>query len=611
MSGASRNENQGIETGARSLLFGEFRVDLERHVLLHGNTRIRIQKKPLAVLIYLMRQAPRLVPRDELLERFWSRAVNEEVLTRCISTIRKHLGDNEDPPQFIETYRGQGYRFIANVAATAPAETSPPVSARLDDRAKLAAAGVVAILIIAVSFWPEREPDVTSVDRIERIAVLPLSVDGSRSEWLRPALSDHLMRAVSRIEGVTVVSSNADPDELDLQSHVDDLNVQALLLTRLERTSSGSALGAQLIAVEDSSLLWSAVVESEYEFSSGNQVQELAQRLAVQLRPALQLGERRSRVDQRAYSYYLQGRYYWAQRSAIGLEAAIAAYDAALAIDKNYSDALLGSAETWLLMPLYGAMAPGEAIPKARALAERALELDSVSGRARGVLGVIAMQYDWDWSAAETLLREAVALNPNDATAQQWLGELFCYTGRFEECARQLRIASQLDPLSPVLQMQRGSPALYAGDYARAEPIYSAASRNAPEFALGRYVLGLACTGLGDWPKAISAYRSALPELGLAIVGGPLVYALNKSGSVQEALQVLRDLEQLAATRYVPPSKMAVAYLGIGDRDRALAELWRAVEKRDDRLVYYLNEVHFRDLIAEEGFRDIARHIGL
>ncbi len=614
MNRPTRNENQGLESGANSLEFGEFRVDLGRQVLFRRDTRIRIQKKPLAVLSYLMQQAPRMVHRDELLERFWSRAVNEEVLTRCVSTIRKHLGDTESPPRFIETHRGQGYRFIANVVTRSAREDDAPLSAGLNHLVKFAVGAVVAVLIIAVSFWPAREPVVESAqgfERIERIAVLPLALTDAGSEWLKPALTDHLMRAISGIEGITVVSSTIESSDINVQSHGADLNVEALLLTRLERTSSGSALSARLVAVGDNALLWSAVFASDYEFTSRDQVQKLARQLAIRLRPKLQLGEQRSSVDQRAYSYYLQGRYYWAQRSAIGLEAAIAAYDAALAIEADYTDALLGSAESWLLMPLYGAIAPNEAIPKARQFAERALEFDPVSGRARAVLGSISMQYDWNWAEAETLLREAIALNPNDATAQQWLGELFCYTSRFEECRRQLRIAFELDPLSPVLRMQQGSPALYSGDFAAALSIYTSATQTAPEFPMGRYVLGLAYAGLSDWDRAVAAYQASLPDLGLAIVGGPLVYALSQAGEDDEARRVLGELEALAMSRYVPPSKIAVAYLGLGDMERALAELWRAVEAHDDRLVYFRNEVHFRDLIEKPGFRDIATRIGL
>jgi len=610
MKQAPQDQKQELGNGATSLEFGQFRVDLTRRILLRDDTRVRIQKKPLALLIYLIQESPRMVSREELLDRFWHRTINEEVLTRCISTIRKHLSDNEHPSRFIETYRGQGYRFIPNVVESASTETVDSLWIRRRGRLEIAGAIVAAILIMAVSFWPERDPDPAVGGRIERIAVLPLSAPDSGPGWLQPALTDHVMHAVSSIEGITVISSTVDTDDLDVQAHGKDINVEAILLTRLDRNSTGSTLSARLVAVEDNALLWSAIVDSDYQFSSGEQVQQMARQLAIRLRPTLQLGDQIPQVDQRAYSYYLQGRYYWGQRSAIGLEAAISAYDAALAIEPEYVAALIGSAESWLLLPLYGAMAPDEAIPISRRLAERALEIDPASGRARAVLGVVAMQFEWNWTKAESLLREAVTLNPNDATAQQWLGELFCHTLRFDECSRQLRVAFELDPLSPVLRMQQGSPALFSGDFASAISIYAEATRIAPEYPLGRYVIGLACAGVGEWDQAVAAYRASLPDLGLAIVGGPLIYALGQAGADDEARQILAELESLAKSRYVPPSKLAVAYLGIQDRDRALAELWRAVEVHDDRLVYYRNDIHFRHLIAEDGFRDIATRIG-
>lgn len=611
MKQTAETNNQGLAKDAELLVFGEFRIDLTRRVLFRNEDRVRIQNKPLDVLTYLIQEAPRMVPREELLERFWSASVNEEVLTRCVSTIRKHLEDNEDPPQLIETHHAQGYRFIADLGNSTSVDKGPVVAVALGRRSALAAAAVAAVLIFALLFWPAETPENVAEGRVDRIAVLPVVAPDARPGWLKPALSDHLIRAVSRIEGVTVVRSNADADDLDIRAHGQALDVEALLLTRLQQSSSGSVLSAQLVRVDDSALLWTTAVDSSYQFSSNEQVQELARQLASRLRPTLQLGERKPSVDERAYSYYLQGRFYWAQRSAIGLEAAIAAYTAALAIEPDYTDTLLGLAESWLLMPLYGAMAPDEAIPTARQFALRALDLDPVSARARAVLGTIRMQYNWDWTEAEALLREAVSLSPNDATAQQWLGELFCQTARFEECARQLRVAFELDPLSPVLRMQQGSPALYSGDFSTAVSLYSTATQIAPEYPLGRYVLGLAYAGLSDWDQAIAAYRSSLPDLGLAIVGGPLVYALSQAGADQEARQLLGEMETLATSRYVPPSKIAVAYLGIGDRDRALAELWRAVEAHDDRLIYVKTDVHFRNLITEPGFRDIVSRIGL
>ena len=159
--------------------------------------------------------------------------------------------------------------------------------------------------------------------------------------------------------------------------------------------------------------------------------------------------------------------------------------------------------------------------------------------------------------------------------------------------------------------MLQGSPALFSADYPSALAAYTRALQESPDFALGRYVLGLAYAGLGDWQQAIAAYRAALPGLGLAIVGGPLIYALAESGDTQAAQDRVAELELLASQRYVPPSKFAVAYLGLGDRSQAMQWLAQAVQARDDRLVYLAVDVHFRDLLDDPAVREIATTVGL
>ncbi len=593
-----------------SLTFGEFRIDLAKRTLSAGGERVPIQRKPLEVLIYLAEQAPRLVSRTELLRRFWSASVNEESLTRCISTIRERLGDGDDPPRVIETHRAQGYRFIAAVARDEPvaSDSLRPARYRLP---WVSAAAVVGLLLFLV-FWSGvvHESPVPPADRIDRIAVLPVGVRGAEAEWLSTALTDQMMRAVSGIEGIKVIAAGSADPAAAPRAAGRRLDVPAVLTSRLEQVPNGSRLSAKLISAHDGSLLWSSSVDSPQALSSDVQLASLARQIAQRLQPTLQLRVASSPVDPAAYRHYLQGRYYWSQRSAVGLDAAISAFDKALEVKPDYVDALVGAAESWLLLPLYGAAAPMSSIPGSRSLAERALVFDASNARARAVLGAIAMQFDWDWSRAEKLLREAVALNPNDATAQQWLGELYCYRGRFDECARQFRIALELDPLSPVLRMQQGSAALYAGNFELALTEYQAAARDNPDFGMGRYVIGLASGGLGDWGRAVSAYRAALPELGTAIVGGPMVYALAKNGDRDQAVELAAELEALAAERYVPPSKLAIAYLGLGERDRAVSWFEQALKVHDDRLVYFGVDVHTRDLAGEPAFAEIAARIG-
>ena len=589
------------------ITFAGFRVDLDARTLEKGGTRLEIQRKPLDVLIHLIEAAPRLVPRAELLERHFSRTVNEESLTRCISTIRKVLDDTEDSPRFIETHRGEGYRFVAAARRSDAAPAAPVASRRMIG----AGAATVLVIVAIVGFGLLRDTDRLPDDRIDRIAVMPMVSGSAEQDWLTTALTDHLLHTVSKIEGITVVAPGSIDPGTRPEIAATRLNVDAILASRFERTAEGSSITTRLVAARDGALLWSASIASREAFGSQEQIADLARKIAVRLRPSLQLKGDADHVDPAAYREYLQGRYFLAQRTGAALYRAIEAFDAAVAIDADFDEALVGAAEAWLVLPLYGATRPVESIPQARRLAERALDVAPDDARARAVLGAIAMQFDWDWQAAEALLSEAVALNPNDATAQQWLGELYCYQHRWGECRRQLRVAQDLDPLSPVLHMQQGSVDYYAGNYEAAVESYRSAAARHPGFAMGRYVLGLAYAGLGDWQSAVEAYESTLPELGLEIGGGPLVYALAKRGDVERARAVLADIEALAAERYVPPSKLAIAHLGLGQTEMARDLFLNAIEAHDDRLVYFTIDVHTRNLARDPRFRDIVRRIGL
>lgn len=604
-------------TAGEVISFGEFRIDCGRRQLTRAGRRLRIQARPLDLLIYLAMNHERAVGRRELLDRLWPRAVNEEALTRCISTLRKILGDAREPARYIDTLWGQGYRFIAPVTITPAAPAGRPadvVAATPPGRrwfwglAGLFAAAVLGAFLLWRS--PERGPETA----IERLAVLPMRSSVATDQWLATALTDHLAQVVSGIEGVHVVSvmsSNRIPPQAGVQELGRLLGVDAVLRSQLMRYDERFGLRAQLLATSDGSVLWNFSVPAASVTMDPAQVEQLATEMARRLWANLRIRPRPAPANHDAYRAYLRGRYYWTQRNSAGLTAALEAFDAALELEPGYVDALVGLADTWLLMPLYTAVPPADAMPRARSAARRALELDPDAARALAVLGVVDMQYGWLWSEAEGKLRRALALNPNDATASQWLGELYCYRKRFEECRRYLAIAAGLDPLAPVLRMLEGSPALYAGDFEGAIRTYSRAAMQAPELAFTRYVLGLAYSGLGDWARAATEYRAVLPELGLVIVGGPLVYALARSGARDEALIVLAELEALAKERYVPPSKLATAWLGLGEKEQALAWLARAVELRDDRLVYLVVDHHFFELHDEPAFRKLAGEVGL
>ncbi len=149
------------------------------------------------------------------------------------------------------------------------------------------------------------------------------------------------------------------------------------------------------------------------------------------------------------------------------------------------------------------------------------------------------MQFDWDWDTAEDLLREAVTLNPNNATAQQWLGELYCYRSAGRGLPASTRNRAGTRSLVAATQLMQGSPALWAEQYEAALEVYSGALEEAPDFPFGIYFLGLAHAGLGEWAAALDAYEAALPALGLAIVGGPMIHARARLGDFVSARSTL------------------------------------------------------------------------
>lgn len=601
--------------------FGRFVLDRDNRTLLRDGRPVDIQRKPLDVLAYLAENAPRLVPREELLDTFWSRAVNDEALTRCISTLRNHLDDRRDPPACIETHRGVGYRFIAPVTresmpgtGTSPRRTGRrrpgPVHRALAGLAGLLLAGLMLSLLILRP--PAQQPTVQEI--IGRIAVLPVSSSMATTDWLTRPVTEELRRAVSQIEGVRVIAASlpsptTDPVEALIVGR--DLGVDAVLAGHLEPSNGSWRLHADLFATADGALVWTSSLEPVTPNPVSQQIPRLARSVAARLRPALQLQGPSIAADETTYRYYLRGQFYLSQRTSPSLRAAIEQFEAATARDPAYVPALAGAAEAWLLLPLYGAVPPAEALPEAARLADRALAADPAAARSLAVSGIVAMLQDWDWDRAEALLLEASALDPNDPAARQWLGEMHCYRARFAECRRHLAAARELDPLSPALAMLQGSPDLWAGNYSAAAALYEDATRAHPRYALARYSQGLALAGAGHWDDALAAYRDTLGELGPAIVAGPLAYALARSGRREEAGEVLDELRALAGERYVPPTKLANGYAGLGNRTETLRWLERAIEVRDDRLLYLAVDPHFRGLRDDAGFRAILERIGL
>lgn len=608
------------------LRFGEFEFDPVARQLRRAGSVVHLARRPFDVLEYLIAERPRLVSRRELLERFWAgRAVYEEALTRCVSSIRKALDDQGDPPRCLETRWAEGYRFIAVVAeapveatadapATAPVPPVPPVSPPLRPAARRgwwAAGAVLAVALVALLVARSRAPD---DEAIRRLAVLPPD-SPSIEPWLVDGLTDELTDACARIEGLSVIARGSVRRSLEVETDpariARSLGVDALLSWRLrESGADGRRLALRLVRARDGAVIWTH--EGSYSSDElSRSAHELAQRLAVRLSAKLRAPTAPTPRDAQTYETYLRARFHWNQRTASSLRDAIRLYEAATTADPAFADAWAGLAESWLLMPLYAGAAPFDAHPRARRAAEAALARDPANSRAHAVLGVVSSQFEWNWRAADQYFARALELDPNNATAQQWLAEAWCYRREFERCAEHLREALELDPLSPILAVAQGLPARFSGDYVEARRIFAAALAAHPSFPFAEYQLALVDSALGDWQAAARRYEHLQPVLGPVLAGAPLAYVYARSGRRADALALRADLERLSAVQYVPPLAFSDIAIGLGERDEALRWVQRAMVVHDDFLVTLAVDHHHRELRGEPRFEAMLSRLGL
>ena len=625
----SRTEGGDAPSGWR---FGPFELDRVTRELRRDGVRVHLAKRPFDVLEWLVAERPRLVTRAELLQRFWAgKEVYEEALTRCVSSIRKALDDRDESPHYLETRWNEGYRFIADVAVGAAEASAVPVEAPMADPAAGMPPGrpatrrgpwlaFAAVALLAAVAWIALERRTTlptpeqgaGLERIQRVAVLPLSVEGI-DPLLVDGINDELVQAIARVEGLTIIArgsvqSTGSPDD-DPVAIGRALDVQALLSGTVRSAGDQTVVALRLLDARDASVLWA--YDARYDaVELARSREDIAARLATHLSARLRTATSIAPRDPATYALYLRARHFWNQRTAASLRQAIRLYGQAIDAEPDYAEAHVGLAESWLLMPMYAGTAPSEAHPKAREAAEAALRRHPESSRAHMVLGVVSSQFEWDWKMADEHFQKAIELDPNNATAYQWRAESRCYRHDFERCASDLREALALDPLSPILATAQGIPARFAGRAAEAREIFAAALRKHPSFVFAEFQLALIASAEGRWDEAIERYERALPAMGPVLGGAPLGYAYARAGRADDAKRILADLTRLSANQYVPPIAFSDVAIGLGDRELSLTWLNRALVVHDDYLVQVGVDHHHRDLHDDPRFQAIMARIG-
>jgi serine/threonine protein kinase/tetratricopeptide (TPR) repeat protein len=459
---------------------------------------------------------------------------------------------------------------------------------------------------------------------LDSLAVLPFftASDNPNAAYLAEGIPESLIINLSRLSELRVMAwstvARFRRRELDALEIGHDLGVRAIFAGRMYQFGDDLVIKTELVDVNDGSQLWGAQYRRKLD-DLGAIEQELSLEICERLRVRLNEEERRRLAKRHtenaaAYQAYLKGRYYWNQRTAKALKKAIESFEEAIKLDDGYALAYAGLADCYCLVSIYGAAPPKAVMPRAKAAAIKALELDDGLAEAHTSLAAALVWFDWDWEASEREFKRAIELNPHYAVAHHWYGSvLLSAQGRFDEALASEMRALELEPMSLVVNSNLGFICYMAGRFEEAIEHLRRTLEMDDDFIYARFHLGMCHAHSGDYDKAIAELSLAIEQAGGrgALIQAALGYAYAVAGKRDEALQVLTQFQTFPMSRDVSPFYLAMIHAGLGDEEQALKWLESACEERYNWMVWLGVEPMFEKLRDAAPFAAMLRRIGL
>jgi TolB-like protein/Flp pilus assembly protein TadD len=457
---------------------------------------------------------------------------------------------------------------------------------------------------------------------IQSIAVMPFVNESRNSdvEYLSDGMTETLIGSLSQLPNLNVKARSTvfryKGKSTDAKTIGKELNVQAVLNGHVMQRGDQLTLSLELVNAETENVIWSGRYDRK-QADLVNLQTDIARDVSSKLKSKLSGAEvakveKNYTTNPEAYQLYLKGKFYWNKRTGESLKQAAEFYQQAIEKDPNYALAYSGLADAYGLFSIYSVALPQESMPKAKAAALRAIELDDSLAEAHSALGVYLSMYSWNQPAAEKEFRRAIELNPNYATAHQQLANLCLMAmGRFDEAIAEGRRAEDLDPLSLVISMDVGANLTRARHFDDAIAQLNRTITLDPNFYAARYALGTAYHAKGQYAEATSEFRKALSLSDDPWVKALLARTLAKSGQFSEARKLLGELETEAAKRFVTSACFAIVYGALGDKDKAFTWLEKEVPARASRPPLFAVNPVYDDLRDDPRFQDLVRRISL
>jgi len=596
---------------------GDLLVSPRLNTISRNGTTNRVEPKAMQVLTCLAAQPGKVVSKEDLIETVWAEThVTDDVLTGCISALRRAFEDNPRTPAFIQTIPKSGYRLIAPVSAVNGNDQPAVAGTKASKKPAWLAGAALVVLAASLGFWFLRP-----ARAIDSVAILPFTNSGAdpNTEYLSDGITESIIDSISQLPNLRVMawttvarykSQTKDPLAIGAE-----LGVKSVLTGKIVQSGNQLQIQTELVDLATGSRLWGEQYTRQLSDVIPLQ-KEISLRISEKLRLKLsgadeQKLKKNTTADPEAYTLYLKGRYFWNKRSEEGMRKAISYFQQAIDRDPGYALAYAGLADAYNLGDDWGSTPPSESFPRAKAAALRALDLDDSLAEAHTSLAFVKANYDWDFPGAEEEFQRAIALNPNYATAHQWYAMYLVPMRRFAEAEREIKVAQDLDPLSLIISLGVGEIFEWERNYDAAFRQYQKTLELDPSF-IGTYGhLSTIYEHKGMYREAVEAAKKVAVLKGNNDEVSEMERVFRKNGYPGlDQMNLRRDFEAQAQGKYVRSSEIAENYLRTGNKPQALHWLEKAFEERDSSLVFLPIDAEFDSLRSDPQFQELLKKIG-
>jgi TolB-like protein len=483
-------------------------------------------------------------------------------------------------------------------------------------KAIVAMAAVIAVGLIAGVYLYWHRGKITA--QIESIAVMPFVNESGNAEieYLSDGMTETLISSLSQLPNLSVKARSSvfryKGKETNPQTIGKELNVQAILNGRVVQRGDQLTLSLELIDAQTENVIWS----EQYDRKQADLVllqREIARDVSGKLKIKLSGADERKiakayTTNAEAYKAYLQGRFCWNKREEKEFRKAVEYFNQAIALDAKYALAYAGQADTYALLSTFGFMPQTEGVPKAREFARQAVSLDGSLAEPHTTLGYLSLTYDYDFAGSEREFRRAIELNPNYATAHQWYGEMLLNAGRLDEASSEYRRALEIEPLSLPINWDFGRFLYMSRRYDESMAQHKKTIELDPGFARAHRTLAEVYRVKGDYANAVEE-RARFFDL----IGQPHNAALIRATFARDGWPGFLRLVTAESSPLRDSNNnwvVAKAYLDLGQKDKAFAELNKAYENRLSSLCWLKVEPQLDSLRSDPRYQQLLQKMG-